>query len=452
MACLFTHTTFTFHERYTVTEQVAKDKVESVSNDTLTGPIYIGERKDGFGQKKKWTHFEGKNDFGLRAPDDEKTWVGVYHHLEKVIKETYYFGFQMKGEDGDKDIVTKFINMRSEKKFSFGQTYSKVGNNLVPSPTIGLMMRGGTVLVTDPLPESQPVVIASTLQLPSTGITRVLCRVFAPGVGGPRVINRDAQSYKLGSIGILRLNQTGEGVAPNQWAQRQDVMEPWVKEETVFGFQYDADEGTMIIHGCSNLTRSSRFNSNHYTISLDTPGDLHIGFELAQKQLGINKALLSVRNCDAAEWTKFLAHSAEHNAPIRRNNNGANIFVGAPIGGNNNQQQAQPRPQVVAPAAGAAVGGNAQAAQPQVPPRRIIRAIRPPVAAVNNIFGEVIPPQVLPPNNAQPLGMDIDMGGVVPRAAGGRQEQQNDVNMDDASIDSQETIPFRRHYDPEYNL
>jgi len=360
----------------------------------------------------------------------------------------------MKGDDGDKDIVNRFIDMSSEKKFSFGQTYSKVEDNLVPSPTVGLMIRGGTVLVTDILPGSQPVIIASRLQLPSTGITRVLCRVFAPGVGGRRGNNRDTQGYKLGSIGILRLNQTAEGVASNQWAQRQDVMEPWIKEETVFGFQYDADEGTMIIRACSNLTRSSRYNSNRYTIRLDTPGDLHIGFELAQKQLGINKALLSVRNIDEDEWTKFLAHSAEHNAPIRTNNNGADIFDpvhalevlnnaqgggglqhNAPIGGNNNQQQAQPQPRVVAQAVGPAVGG-AQAAQP-----------------VRNIFGEAIPRQVLPPNNAQPLGVarrmiDIDMGGVVPRAAGARQEQQND----DHSAYSQETVPFRRHYDPEYNL
>ena len=90
-------------------------------------------------------------------------------------------------------------------------------------------------------------------------------------------------------------------------------------------------------------------------------------------------------------------------------------------------------------------------------PRRIIRAVRPPqAAAVNNIFGEAIPPQVLPRNNAQPQGMarrmDIDMGGVVPRAVEARQEQQNDVDMDeDSSFDSQETIPFRMHFDPEAN-
>jgi len=548
--------------------------VERISDVLLTGPIYIGERKDAFGQKKPWTHFLGKNDFGLRAPDDEKSWVGVFHYIEKVIEETYYFGFQMKGkdgEDGDKDVVNRFINTSSEEKFSFGQTFSKVDNNdgpsyFVPSPTVGLMIRGGTVLVTNPPESPSPVVIASKLQLPSTGITRVLCRVFAPGVGGARPNNRDAQSYKLGSIGILRLNQTGEGVAPNQWAQRQDVMEPWVKEETVFGFQYDADEGTMIVHGCSNLTRSSRFNSNRYTISLDTPGDLHIGFELAPKQLSITHALFSCRNCDEDEWTKFLAHCAEHNAPIRGNNNvdfdpahaleilnnaqgeggpqplrirhqifrqamrnrrreraaaeaannnddnnNNNDAANANAAGNNNvlrvqvrvleggrriaqmiprnpnpqQQQAQgqqqPRPRVGlvqlvndriiarGPRQQADVQAqinhaqqllhNAARAAPfnvgvagQGAPRRIVRAIRPPqAAAVRNVFGEAIPPQVLG-GNAQPRGVARRMMGIdIPRAAGG-QDHQNDLDMDDASFDSQETIPFRRHYDPDDNM
>jgi len=427
---------FTCSAMCTVAERTAREKVERISGDLLTGPIYIGERKDGFGQKKPWTHFEGKNDFGLRAPDDEKSWVGVYHYIEKVIEETYYFGFQMKGEDGDKDIVNRFINMRSEEKFSFGQTFSKVDNNdgpsyFVPSPTVGLMIRGGTVLVVDPLPGSQPVIIASKLQLPSTGITRVLCRVFAPGVGGARGNNRDAQSYKLGSIGILRLNQTDEGVAPNQWAQRQDVMEPWVKEETVFGFQYDADEGTMIIHGCSNLSRSSRYNSNRYTIRSDTPGDLHIGFELCPKQLSINKALLSVRNCVEEEWTKFLAHSAEHNAPIRGNNNiGADIFDPVHQLEVLNNAQGGPQPLRI----------RHQLFRQAVRNRRRERAAAE--AANNNA-----------PNNAQPQGVarrmvGVAMRGVVPRAAGGQEHQSVD---EDSSFDSQETIPFRRHFDPEDN-
>lgn len=66
-------------------ERVAKEKVE-LNEQFPTGPIVITKRKDGHGQNKNWTHFEGKNDFGLRAPDDEKAWVGVYHYLVKVSK------------------------------------------------------------------------------------------------------------------------------------------------------------------------------------------------------------------------------------------------------------------------------------------------------------------------------------------------------------------------------
>ena len=254
---------------------------------------------------------QGTNDFALKAPDDEKTWMGLYHYIEKVVEETYYFGFQMKGEDGDKDIVNRFISMRSEEKFSFGQTYSKVEDNLVPSPTAGLMIRGGTVLVTNPIESPSPVVIASKLQLPSTGITRVLCRLFSP-------------TQIIGSIGILCLNQTGEGLVPNQWVERKDIIEPNTRDETLFALQYDANERTLVIHRCST-SPSSQFETNSYNIrfelssldnwSLDTPGDLHIGFELASSILGVKQTLLSVRNCDEDEFLAFTkAHRTESNA------------------------------------------------------------------------------------------------------------------------------------------
>jgi len=283
--------------------------VESVNNDLLTGPIIITTRKR-FGSNKEWTYFEGTNNFGLKAPDDEKSWVGVYHYIEKIIEETYYFGFQMKGEDGDKDIVTKFINMRSEDKFSFGQTYSKVEDNLVPSPTVGLMIRGGTVLVTNPIESPSPVVIASKLQLPSTGITRVICRLFSP-------------AQIVGSIGIICTNQTGED-SSNIWVERKDIIEPNTREETLIALQYDADEQTLVIHRCST-SPSSRFETTSYNIrfelssldnwSLDTPGDLHIGFELASSVLGVKQTLLSVRNCNEDEFVAFTkAHRTESNA------------------------------------------------------------------------------------------------------------------------------------------
>ena len=117
----------------------------------------------------------------------------------------------MKGEDGDKDIVTKFINMRSEEKFSFGQTYMLQPDDnddeyIVPSPTVGLMIEGSTVLVTNPPESPSPMIITSSIPLASTGVTRVICRLFSPGLGIDRRNHRDTQTF--GSIGILCLNQT----------------------------------------------------------------------------------------------------------------------------------------------------------------------------------------------------------------------------------------------------
>ena len=303
--------------------------MEKVHNYIPTGPVAILKRKDGVGNVKEWTYFEGKNEFSLRAPDDEKAWVGVYHYIEKITKEMYYFGFQMTGDDGDKEIVNRFINQSSNERFSFGQTYSKAEDNLVPTPTEGLSVRGGSVLVTgggstDVTVSPSPVIIASSQRL-EAGMHRVICRLFSPGTGrdSARGNNRDAQSFKFGSIGILRTNQMGDGPT-NSWAQRQDIMEPWMKEETVFAVQYDADERQLTIHGCSNISWSSRFHSDRYTLSADTPGDLHIAIELTPKSLNVTQTILSVRSCEEQEWTKFIAHTAEHNSG--GNANGADMF------------------------------------------------------------------------------------------------------------------------------
>ena len=289
-------------------------------NHLPTGPIVVAKRKDGLGQVKDWTHFEGKNDFGLRAPDDEKAWVGVYHYVEKITKEIFYFGFQMTGADADKEVVGRFISQDGEDKFAFGQAYSKVESNLVPTPNVvGLSVRGGTVLVTagggsDVVVSPSPVVIASSQRM-ETGTHRVICRLFCPGSGGARGNNRDSLSFKLGSIGILRTNQVGDGPT-NAWVHRQDVMEPWVKEETVFGVEYNADERSLTIHGCSNISRSSRYNSNRYTV-VEAQGDLFIAAELTPKACSVAQTLLAVRNCDAEEWEKFVQHTTESNSPMR---------------------------------------------------------------------------------------------------------------------------------------
>jgi len=312
----------------TVAERVAKEKVERVNNEYPTGPIATTKRKNESGRMIDTPYFEGRNDFGLRAPDDEKAWVGVYHYLEKVTQEMFYFGFQMKGPGADSEVVGRFLNQSRNTKFAFGQAYSKVENNLVECPTVGMSVRGGCVLVTgkpDEVISPSPLVMASGQRL-ETGIHRVICRLCCPGMGSARS-NREAQTFKLGSIGILCTNQRGEGPT-NAWAQRQDVMESWMKEDVVFGIEYNADERELVIHANSHLSRSSTFVSNTYTVA-ESPGDLYIAAELTSKSANVAQSLLTVRNCDAEEWTKFIENTTEGLQVFSRAGaiaNGANIF------------------------------------------------------------------------------------------------------------------------------
>lgn len=296
--------------------------MEKINDIIPTGPIIIEKRTDGNGQTKDWTHFGGTNDFGLRAPDDEKAWVGVYHYAEKMLKETFYFGHQMTGNDADKEVVGRFINEGRNNKFAFGRTYEKREDDLEECPPLGYSVRGGTVLVTDgphAFNHPMPLVVASSQRL-ERGTHHVICRLFCPGSGAARG-NRDVQSFKLGSIGILRTNQRGDGPT-NDWAHRVDIMESWTKEEVVFGIRYNADSRRLTIHSNSSITRINRFMSSHHTLD-ETFGDLYIAAELTAKSAIMPQTLLSVRNCDADEWTKFIEHTRDGALTFARDFNGA---------------------------------------------------------------------------------------------------------------------------------
>lgn len=300
-----THPKFT--HRCTVAERVARVKVERVSHLYPTGPIATDKRKDGFGQMKTWTHLKGKNEFSLRAPDDDKAWVGVYHYLEKITKEAFYFGFQT-GTNAQ-GVVGRFINQNIDK-FTFGQAYRKTETDLVPCTAEGMSVRGGCVLVTaggEVNVSPVPLTITSSRIL-LTGTHRIICRLFVPGSGGARG-NRDATSYRLGSIGIIRTNQLGDGPT-TAWAQREDIMESWIREEVIVGLEYKADERELVIHGNSHLSRSSRFNSNVYGVA-ETPGDLYIAAELTTKAANVSNTLLSIREVDGEEWASFLEHTQD---------------------------------------------------------------------------------------------------------------------------------------------
>jgi len=390
--------------------------------------------------------------------------VGLYHYIEKVIEETYYFGFQMKGDDGDKDIVTKFINMSSEKKFSFGQTYSKVEDNLVPSSNDGLMIRGGTVLVTNPVESPSPVVIASKLQLPSTGITRVICRLFSPGLGVDRI--RDARI--VASFGILYLNRSGEGPS-NTWVERQDltnVLEPKKREDALFALQYDADERTLVIHRCST-SPPFRFETNSYNIStelsLDTSGDLHIGFELASNVLGVKQTILSCRNCNEEEWTKFVAFTKAHRTESNADNQPPLPQLAAVVV----RPRVQPLPELIQQAreAGEAreeardvplpVQENGEREGPFPIAQEVVQDIRRERDAqaqaaldrgrmAQNDEEVAMPPQqaeVQPPDAVQPEDADNNNNDIMPQQD---QLQQPQQQQEAAAVDNNNIVPPQR--------
>lgn len=319
---------------------MAKEKVERVNDLYPTGPIDIAKRKDGLGQVKSWTHFEGKNDFSLRAPDDEKAWVGVYHYLEKITQEMFYFRFQTTGTDADQDAAERFINRLGRdddaNKFVFGRIYN--GSHLVPAEATGISLRGGCLLVTGDNVSPAPLTVASADVLTS-GTRRLIYRLFCPGSGGARG-NRDANSFRLGAVGLLRTDQprplVGEG-PQNAWAHRADVMEGWLREDVVVGIEYDADARSLVIHSNSHVTRASRFVATRHTLPEGPGGDLRVAVELAGKAAGVAQTLLTVREVDADEWARFVDHTAEGvpgvaervvvNAAIAARNNAADVFA-----------------------------------------------------------------------------------------------------------------------------
>ncbi len=127
---------------------MTKEKVERICGTIPTGPIVIGKRTDGSSRTRSWMHFGGTNNFSLRVPINKKAWVGIYHYMEKILRKTFYFGFQTNKMAVDKEVVGWFINQGRNNKFVFRQAYAKREYDLKEYPTIGYLVRGATVLVT----------------------------------------------------------------------------------------------------------------------------------------------------------------------------------------------------------------------------------------------------------------------------------------------------------------
>ncbi|KAL7439493.1 hypothetical protein ACHAXH_004351, partial [Discostella pseudostelligera] len=290
----------------TVAERTAMNKVMNINDFIPTGPIIFETTSCSKGISKEVMRLGGSNSFGLRAPDDEKAWVGVYHYVEKLVKEMFYFTFQMEGIDADREAVGRYITESRDEKFTFGQIYNVVERDmLIEHPTVGIsvMVRGGTVLVTEP-ELSGPVVFACSRPL-DAGIHRVICRLHYPVAREDprsRALARVNESSKLGYIGIVTSNLTGN--EPTfKWSAKKDFIKPGGKaDEVAFGLavEYKDDVCKVSIQSDIHHRLPIHLFPDDFDFTIKGgSGDLHyIAVELASPVLSEQQALLSVRYCD----------------------------------------------------------------------------------------------------------------------------------------------------------
>lgn len=292
-------------------ERVAMNKVMNFNDIIPTGPIVFESKALSNGKTQEVMRLEGSNSFGLRAPDDERAWVGLYHYLEKLTKEIFHFSFQMEGREAGEDVVGRFINQSRDEKFMIGKTYDgTVKDKLIEHSSGGVSIRGGTVLVTGRETIIPSLVITSSKHL-DAGTQRVICRLFCPGIAQdqlhPRALAREIESSKVGSIGIMTSSiPLGDGPTA-KLVTSQDLFKPGKTDEIVFGMsvEYDDDVCNLSIINSTG----DRFSTHDFTVER-TSDDLHyIAVELTATVLNEPHALLSFRNCDEEEWGKFLKHT-----------------------------------------------------------------------------------------------------------------------------------------------
>jgi hypothetical protein len=189
-------------------------------------------------------------------------------------------------------------------------------DKLIEHPTVGLslMVRGGTVLVTEP-ELSGPVVFACSRPL-DAGIHRVICRLQYPVAREDprsRALARVNESSKLGYIGIVTSNLTGN--EPTfKWSAKKDFIKPGGKaDEVAFGLSVEYKDDVCKVSIQSDI--HNRLPIHLFPDDFDFTikggsGDLHyIAVELASPVLSEQQALLSVRYCDDEEWEKFKLHT-----------------------------------------------------------------------------------------------------------------------------------------------
>lgn len=319
----------------TIAERVAETRVLEIHHEFPSGPLVVGSRKNPFGGKEQlpWIHCQGTNDFNVRAPEDGRVWVGILNYLEQITLESFYFGFQVTGSDGDADAVCRF--MSRQDKFEFSQVYIKEGTNIVPRPEHpnssddGISIVSSHILITDATVKV-PFTVASSQDL-TTGTHRFICRLFCPGSG-----TKNATRDSMGSYGLLRKSQNEEGVQTIAWAKRLDIYEGYQREETVFGVEYNTETCELTVH----FSRMNRYSSSTFSLDEENEGDLVFAIEVAAKAANVKDTMVSVRNCSGDEWTKFLEHTQD-GEPVPAENAGDALDMIGIRGGLGNRRRDQ---------------------------------------------------------------------------------------------------------------
>eukprot|EP00804_Cyclotella_cryptica_P009766 CCRYP_013219-RA/>CCRYP_013219-RA protein AED:0.04 eAED:0.04 QI:203/1/1/1/1/1/2/669/651 len=304
-----------------VAERVAKTRVEKVADQYPTGPICISSKKcfvtepvesiylnaprfDHRSEVRPWIYTTSKHEFGLRAPDDSRTWVGVYHYLEKMTAHDFYFDFQ--NDDG---AVCRFIRQDPKEKFVFDKTvYLKVGQDLTASIDLyGIAVRGGQVSIfSEGLLSRHPVTFVSRKVFAGTSKQYFIGRLFCPGSGD--IIQSPRNMF--GSVGIMRIHRTGsrglleEGGPAAKWVQKVDISEGYLRDDSVFGVEYDPENQIMKVlsFGSSSVNRSI---STELTVLTGDGDNLFLAVELTLKA-DLPQTLLTIRECNSDVWTQFL--------------------------------------------------------------------------------------------------------------------------------------------------
>ena len=317
-----------------IAERVARTRVEEAADQFPSGPLCVSSRKcflrenennphdaptlsDPRTEIRSWIYATNEHDFGLRAPDDANTWTGIYHYMEKMTAENYYFDFQTQIDGG---AVCRFIAQPLEEKFGFSETFysTQRGQNLVVANHIprGITIKGGQVGIFD---ESRMILSNHTfvsnqvLILTGEDKQRFIGRLFCPGAGSLSPPTRDI----LGAVGFVRIhrnrmagNNDEEERPDAKWLTKVNLLEGWLKDDSVFGFEYDPSNRSLNVRtfGFSRLNRSQ---SSHITIAAEdasSDDDIVLAFELSPKAAKEN-ALLSVRKCESDDvWIRFLEH------------------------------------------------------------------------------------------------------------------------------------------------